>query len=379
MVHPKDIIYRERNKLLEKSKKDVLLYKYLPDRARSMALYQEFKDSHLEKDNYKDDSPSKNTQWIRPRVKDREEQSKMRYSTKTENERVNEIIKNSSLVTYEPLNTEILTNTPYREVNKSKWVASKPFIPYKGHKERQWSETKILSESPEPYTESAKEIKRNRKISRELSKSTFWVSFPKDTWDSRISRTKSIRSYMGIIGALKSVSPSSSIDYSNIRSMKLSHDFTKGSLLDSSNALKDEEPAKGKDVRNAAQCLMLIHSHKSIPKQDENLKFSHNKHTDLVKVELDELHWYEKINKIKTYYKSAQGVIANQLSRKAHRSRAELEDWAKLSKVLSNKFDKNELESSFSSNIEDKIYSSNNYSTVNYNKKNEKNMGLTFI
>ena len=99
---------------------------------------------------------------------------------------------------------------------------------------------------------------------------------------------------------------------------------------------------------------MLIHSPKEAPTHKENLKFTHSKNASLVKVNLDESHVYDKINKLKSYYKSAQSLIANQLSRKAHRSRADNENFAKLSSVLSKNFStknqfKEGLDNSFSS------------------------------
>ena len=108
MVHPEQNIFRLRNKQLERSNKTILAYKYLPDRARSMAAYQEFKDSHLDKDHYDKNSPTLSTTWIRPRVQDREMHRRMRYSTKTDQERINGLIRNSSSINHEPLNTDLL-------------------------------------------------------------------------------------------------------------------------------------------------------------------------------------------------------------------------------------------------------------------------------
>ena len=324
MAHPLHNNFRVRKKEFERTSKGVLAYKYIPDRVRSMITLQEFKDSYLEKDNYDEKSPSRNTGWIRPRVKDNEINPKLRYSVKTDNERVKDLLKNASLINEEPLNTEVLYNTPYREVNKNKWISSKPYITWKGQRERHWSETKLLPDSPEPYVEATREIERKRDSSRELAKSAFWASFPKDTWDTHINRTNSIRSYMGIFGAIKSVSPSTTTNLKKLKALKLSQDINKYSVQDSSILTKEDEMAlKGRDVANATECLNLIHSPKTAPTIETNLKYTHNKTASNVKINVDELHLLEKINKLKSYYKSAQSLIADQLSKKAHISRAE--------------------------------------------------------
>ena len=129
MAHPLHNHFRTRKKELEKTNKDVLVYKYLPDRVRSMVTLQEFKDSYLEKQIYDEKSPSRNMGWIRPRVKDVEINPKLRYTIKTENERVKDLIKNASLINEEPLDINVLYNTIYREVDKNKWVSRKPYIP----------------------------------------------------------------------------------------------------------------------------------------------------------------------------------------------------------------------------------------------------------
>lgn len=87
---------------------------------------------------------------------------------------------------------------------------------------------------------------------------------------------------------------------------------------------KEEEDAiKGRDVAQAAEMLKLIHSPKTAPTVEETLKFTHNKSSSIVKEKVDELHIQDKISKLKSYYKSAQSLIADEMSRKAHRSRIE--------------------------------------------------------
>lgn len=173
MAHPLHNKFRVRKKELEKSNKNILAYKYQPDRARSMAALLEFKSSHLEKENYDDASPTRNTGWLRPRVRDQEINPKLRYSVKTENERLQDYINSASPINAEPLDTNELYNTPYREYNKKKWVSKQPYIPCKGNKQRQWSETKLSPDSPEPYLEACREIERKRDNSRELTKNSF--------------------------------------------------------------------------------------------------------------------------------------------------------------------------------------------------------------
>lgn len=129
MAHPLHNHFRVRKKELERNNKDVLAYKYLPDRVRSMITLQEYKDSYLENKDYDEKSPSRNTGWIRPRVKDNEINPKLRYAIKTDNERMKDLIRNASLINEEPINTEVLNNPIYREVDKNKWVSKKPYIP----------------------------------------------------------------------------------------------------------------------------------------------------------------------------------------------------------------------------------------------------------
>lgn len=321
LAHPLHNKFRLRKKENERASRNILAYKYMPDRAKSMATLQEYKNAHLEKEIYDDKAPNRNTGWIRPRVRDNEINPKLRYSVKNENERIEDYIRNASLINAEPLNTEILYNTPYRELNKNKWVSKKPYIVCKGHKQRQWSETKIQSDSPEPYLEAFREIERKQDTSRELTKAGFNASLPKDTWDHRINRSNSIRSYMGVIGAIKSVSPMTSLDLKKIKTMKSSHDF-RDPMHETFTVTKEEEDAKrGKDVENATETLKLMHSPKTAPTVEATLKYTHNKSASNVQQKVDELHVHEKISKMKSYFKSAQSLIADELSKKAHRSR----------------------------------------------------------
>lgn len=128
IVHPLHIKFRKRNKEMERSKKCILAYKYLPDRAKSMSTLQEYRNGHLNKEKYDDQAPLRHTGWLRPRVKDNEINPKLRYSVKTENERLGDHFKKSSLINSEPLDTEMLYNTPYRPVQKKKWVSNKQYV-----------------------------------------------------------------------------------------------------------------------------------------------------------------------------------------------------------------------------------------------------------
>lgn len=322
LTHPANIEFRNRVKELERNKKAILAYKYQPDRAKSMATLHEYRSGHLQKENYDDKAPNNQTGWLRPRVRDNEINSKMRYNTNNDNERISQYLKSTSKINAEPLDTDMLYNTPYREFNKGKWVSKKIFNVYKGHKQKKWSETKLQPDSPEPYSEACRDIERNRDTSRELTKSSFSASFPKDTWDERINRSKSIRSYMGIFGALKSVSPKISLNPSHMKSAKSIQDlqnfgYDKSFLM----TKEDEDAIKGREAENAADMFKMMHSPKTAPTMEANLKYTHNKTASNVKENVDELHLHEKINKLKSYYKSAQGQLADELSRKAHRSR----------------------------------------------------------
>jgi hypothetical protein len=85
---------------------------------------------------------------------------------------------------------------------------------------------------------------------------------------------------------------------------------------------EEEDSLRGKDVESAVELLKMMHSPKTAPTMEVNLKYSPNKSATNMKQEsIDELHLYDKINKLKSYYKSAQGHIADEMSRKAHRSR----------------------------------------------------------
>jgi len=87
---------------------------------------------------------------------------------------------------------------------------------------------------------------------------------------------------------------------------------------------KEEEDAfRGREVDKAAECLKLMHSPKTAPMMEKNLKYTHNKTSSNLHDKVDEQNLYEKINKLKSYYKSAQALIADERSRKAHRSRME--------------------------------------------------------
>ena len=129
---------------------------------------------------------------------------------------------------------------------------------------------------------------------------------------------------MGIFGAIKSVSPSASMNLKKMKGLKLSQDFNRRSVQDSSIITKEEKMAmQGRDVESATEWLKLIHSPKTAPTIETNLKYTHNKTASNVKVNVDELHLLEKISKLKSYYKSAQSLIADQLSKKAQLNKAE--------------------------------------------------------
>ena len=116
-----------------------------------------------------------------------------------------------------------------------------------------WDEQKIAPDSPEPYNEAFREIERGRDTSREMTKNSFSASLPRDTWKDRVNKSTSIRSYMGIIGALKSVSPNISIDPKKMNTMKNSIDLH--SIMNSSQLItkEEEEALKGRDAEKAAE------------------------------------------------------------------------------------------------------------------------------
>jgi len=78
-----------------------------------------------------------------------------------------------------------------------------------------------------------------------------------------------------------------------------------------------------------------MHSPKTAPMMEKLLMFTHNKTSSNVKEKVDEGNLHEKINKLKSYYKSAQGLLADEMSRKAHRSRMENFGSPKLKNCLS--------------------------------------------
>ena len=57
-----------------------MAYRYLPDRAKSMAVMEAYKEGHLKNENYDDKAPNRNTGWLRPRVRDNEINPKLKYS-----------------------------------------------------------------------------------------------------------------------------------------------------------------------------------------------------------------------------------------------------------------------------------------------------------
>jgi hypothetical protein len=181
----------------------------------------------------------------------------------------------------------------------------------------------MIPDPLEPYSEALKEIERSRDTSRELTKSSFTSWFPKDPWEQRINKSKSIRSYMGAFWALKSVSPNTFIHPKKMKPTKSTHGLKKLGQNELILITKEEEDSlRGKDVESAVELLKMMHSPKTAPTMEVNLKYSPNKSATNMKQEsIDELHLYDKINKLKSYYKSAQGHIANEMSRKAHRSR----------------------------------------------------------
>lgn len=82
--------------------------------------------------------------------------------------------------------------------------------------------------------------------------------------------------------------------------------------------MRDEEQARqGKDIEAWMDTLKLMHSPKTAPVVEAELKFSKNKTSSKVLQNVDELHLHDKIGKLKSYFKSAQGLIADELSREA--------------------------------------------------------------
>lgn len=138
---------------------------------------------------------------------------------------------------------------------------------------------------------------------------------------------------------------------------------------------------KGRDVANATEWLKLIHSPKTAPTIETNLKFTHNKTASNVKVNVDELHLLEKICKLKSYYKSAQSLIADQLSKKASLKKADRNRDNKLFKSATEDFVfKNQLQSTgfnpfstnqdvFSPNKEESVQMFNSFKNKFYDTK----------
>ncbi|CAI2361172.1 unnamed protein product [Moneuplotes crassus] len=322
LIHPDLIEFREREREKEKLKKTVLPYKYEPDKIKSLQLMEQFKAGHLKKGSYDAKAPSRNTGWLRPRVRDNEINPKLRYSTKTDNERLKILFENTSRINPEPLNTKTLYDTPYRDYKKSKCASKKNFNVYKGHRQRQWSETKIIAKEPEPYTEAFREIERGRDSSREISDRVFSGTIPRDTWKDRITKSTSLRSYMGIIGAIKSASPNISIDPQRMNMIKSTDDIRR--FADSSFLMHEEEneQEEGKNVDDAVEYLQLLHSPKTAPMKNKNLNWTHSKNASIQKDKINESDIHDKIKKLKTYFKSAQGFIAQERAKHPIRNQA---------------------------------------------------------
>ena len=326
------------------------MHVHITDKLKSMQLMQEYKDGHLERQFYDDQSPHKRTGWLRPRVKDVEIQPKLRYAVKSQNERLKDHFKVASLINEEPLDIEMLYRTPYREHNTKKWMSSKPYVTYKGQRERQWSEAKILPDEPEPYVQPTREIERKDNKLKELTRSSFCSSFPKDTWDGRIDRSKSIRSYMSIFAAVKSVSPSTSINKHKLSKIKSNEILIQDKDAPSVIFQEDELAKKGKDVEKFLETLKLMHSPKTAPVVETSLKYSKNKTASTIYQNADELNLHENINKLKSYYKSAQGLIANELSHEARMKKKNNFNAVSLSRCFSEKQNMNHKHSSSMAN-----------------------------
>lgn len=107
-----------------------------------------------------------------------------------------------------------------------------------------------------------------------------------------------------------------------MKKLKLSSNLNRRSLQDTYLPTKEEEQAKvGRNVEEAEECLLLMHSPKTAPTLETNLKYTHNKTSSNINTKVDELHLHEKISKLKSYYKSAQSLIADELSKKARNSK----------------------------------------------------------
>lgn len=173
-----------------------------------------------------------------------------------------------------------------------------------------------MPDEPEPYVEAFREIERSRRSERELAHSHFTKSMT-----NGIDRSQSLRSYLNIFGTIKSVSPNMSIDPRNFKTMKNSEslqDVMNGSFLQTKEEL---EALKGRDVGQATELLKLIHSPKTAPTAEETFKHSRHLNSPDFPSQIDEQHVHEEISKLKSYYKSAQSIIADEMSRKAHNSR----------------------------------------------------------
>ena len=107
-----------------------------------------------------------------------------------------------------------------------------------------------------------------------------------------------------------------SIDQSKLSKIRSSATF-KYNQEESVLLQEDELAKRGKDVDACVDTLKLIHSPKTAPTVETSLKFSKSKNSNTIKQNMDEGNLHEKISKLKSYYKSAQGLIADELSHEA--------------------------------------------------------------
>lgn len=133
----------------------------------------------------------------------------MRYNNKTQNERMgNEFVKKTGeLLDIEPGDVDELHPRMWPMQPKEKWISNKKYSPTRGVAQLSWREQPRDTQK-ELYDEEMPEFNRlKRKKHKEVSPKPFNSYSKPDKMYEGIMKSTSIRTHMGKLGQMRSLSP----------------------------------------------------------------------------------------------------------------------------------------------------------------------------
>jgi len=200
LIHESHHQFRTRQKTKEIFHRDFKVRNFIPTKLRAELVHKDFISSHLDPGDF---SPQKSF-CERVRMKEKELGPSIRHSIRTENERIQNLLNQSSQLDYSPKDISMLISPQWKENNRKKWISNKNFdlsvsnSNYQGKKYQEpWSIIESRANSEEKYIDGLEiigDISRKRDKKLEISINNFSSVVVSTTNLPPINST-SIRSY----------------------------------------------------------------------------------------------------------------------------------------------------------------------------------------